>query len=100
MNSLLISGARILDPASGFDGPGFLGLRDGRIDYFSGDAPAGKYDDQFNGEGLWLTPGLIDLCARLRSASTRLWQRQGSGWVVPGTSSLTLWLRLLSRWLR
>ena len=66
MNSLLISGARILDPASGFDGPGFLGLRDGRIDYFSGDAPAGKYDDKLNGEGLWLTPGLIDLCARLR----------------------------------
>ena len=71
MNSLLISGARILDPASGFDGPGHLGLRDGRIDYFSGDAPGAKYEAQLDASGLWLTPGLIDLSARLREPGQR-----------------------------
>jgi len=64
--SLLIQGARILDPASGFDGEGFLGIRDGRIAYLGKDAPAGEYAETLDARGLWLMPGILDLAARLR----------------------------------
>ncbi|HEX4895229.1 MAG TPA: dihydroorotase [Solimonas sp.] len=64
--SLLISGARILDPCSGFDGTGHLGIRGGRIVALSKARPKESYDAQVDGKGLWLLPGLVDLCARFR----------------------------------
>lgn len=64
--SLLIRGARVLDPASGFDGIAVVGLRDGRIDYRGSRAPRAAYDDTLDAHGLWLVPGIVDLCARLR----------------------------------
>jgi dihydroorotase len=64
--SLLISGARLLDPASGFDGAGHLGVRDGRITWLGKTAPKEKYDERLDAKDLWLMPGAVDLCARLR----------------------------------
>lgn len=64
--SVLIKGARLLDPASGFDGTATLGIRDGRIDYRGVRAPRQAYDDTIDARGLWLMPGIVDLCARLR----------------------------------
>lgn len=66
MNSLLISGARILDPASGFDGEGWLGIRDGRVIHLGTTAPMEAYAETLDARGLWLIPGLLDLAARLR----------------------------------
>lgn len=66
MNSLLISDARILDPASGFDGSGYLGIRDGKIDYLGKTKPKKKYAETLNAKGKWLMPGIVDLAARLR----------------------------------
>jgi len=64
--SVLIKNARILDPASNFDGTGFLAIRDGRIAHVGAKAPAGRFDDTLDAKGQWLMPGIVDLCARLR----------------------------------
>lgn len=64
--SLLIANARVLDPASGFDGPGFVGIRDGRISGLHKSAPKEKFSQTLDAKGLWLIPGIVDLAARFR----------------------------------
>lgn len=64
--SLLIRNARVLDPASGFDGIAHLGIRDGRIAELSQAEPRGEYEQTLDARDLWLLPGLVDLAARLR----------------------------------
>lgn len=64
--SLLISNARVLDPASDFDAPGFVAVRDGRIESVGAQRPAGHFDEILDATGLWLMPGLVDLAARFR----------------------------------
>lgn len=66
MSSLLIAGARILDPASGFDAEGFLGIRDGRIIHIGKTKPKFKYEETLNARGQWLMPGIVDLAVRFR----------------------------------
>jgi dihydroorotase len=66
MSSTLIRNARILDPAGDEDAVGCIGLRDGLIDYRGARPPKAKYDETVEAEGLWLMPGVIDLCARMR----------------------------------
>lgn len=63
---LLIANARILDPASGFDGKGYLALRDGRIAALGKTRPQGSFDQTLDAKGLWLIPGIVDLAVRLR----------------------------------
>ena len=65
-SSLLIANARVLDPASGFDGPGFVGIRDGKIASLSKTAPKEKFTKTLDAKGLWLMPGIVDLAARFR----------------------------------
>lgn len=64
--SLLIEGARILDPGSGFDGIGFLAARDGVIEQLGAARPEGCFDETIDARGLWLMPGIVDLAARFR----------------------------------
>ncbi|HZR34583.1 MAG TPA: dihydroorotase [Nevskia sp.] len=64
--SVLIKNARLLDPAAGVDSVGCLGFRDGRIDYRGVRMPKGQYQETIEARGLWLMPGVIDLCARMR----------------------------------
>lgn len=66
MNRTLIRGVRLLDPASGNDHVGHLGIDGPRIDHVGADLPAAHYDEVIDAEGCWLTPGAIDLCARFR----------------------------------
>ena len=66
MNSLLIANARLLDAASGLDGTGFLGIRDGRISHAGKTRPREKYARTLDAKGLWLIPGIVDLAARFR----------------------------------
>ena len=66
MTSVLIKNARLLDPSAGTDSIGCLGLRDGLIDFLGRRAPKADYEETIDGKGLWLMPGVIDLCARLR----------------------------------
>ena len=64
--SVLIKNARILDPVANTDAVGCLGFRDGRIDYRGLRAPKAAYDEVIEAKGLWLMPGIVDLCARMR----------------------------------
>ncbi|HEU4645315.1 MAG TPA: dihydroorotase [Burkholderiales bacterium] len=59
---LLVKGARVVDPASGRDGPGDVAVVDGRIVA----SMPGKPDRVLDAKGLVVAPGLIDLAARLR----------------------------------
>ena len=68
MSDLLVTGGRILDPASGTDTTADLLVRDGRIaavgDAAARDAAVGA--DVLDAEACWVTPGLIDLHTHLR----------------------------------
>ena len=66
MSSLLIANARVLDPASGFDGIGFVGIRDGLITGISTRSPKEKFSKTLDAKNLWLMPGIVDLAARFR----------------------------------
>jgi len=60
-----IRGGRVLDPASGWDGPADVVLEDGRIAAVApGLAPEGA--EVFDASGCWVAPGLVDLHAHLR----------------------------------
>ncbi len=62
MSALTISNARIVDPASGFDGIGTLRVEGGRIAAVTpGGAPAGAGSEVIDARGLVLAPGLIDM---------------------------------------
>lgn len=64
--SLLIANARVLDPASEFDAPGFIAVRDGHFESVGTQRPSGNFDETLDAKGLWLMPGLVDLAARFR----------------------------------
>lgn len=59
----VITGARIIDPATGRDGPGALLIADGKIVGLSNGAPQGVPDgaEVIDAKGLVLAPGLIDM---------------------------------------
>ena len=60
---LLITNARLLDPASGLDAPGALLIENGRIASLTG-APADGAA-QFDAQGACLCPGLVDMRASI-----------------------------------
>ena len=63
---LLISNARLVDPATGRDERGTLALADGRIVAAGPKAPADFTPERtLDAAGAVVAPGLIDLCARL-----------------------------------
>lgn len=64
MNTLIRNG-RIFDPASGVDRVADLALAAGRIVHI-GPIPDGfSADAEYDAQGCWILPGLVDLCARL-----------------------------------
>jgi dihydroorotase len=65
-DSLLISNVRLLDPVADFDSVGHLGIRGDRIVYRDSKPPAEGFAQTIDAKGLWLIPGIVDLCVRLR----------------------------------
>jgi dihydroorotase len=65
MNRKRITGARVLDPASGRDEILDIDIEDGRI-VALGAALDGVPEEIIDATGLWLAPGLVDLHAHLR----------------------------------
>mgnify|MGYP003632523851 FL=1 len=65
-SSLLIEGARILEPETGFDEVGFVAIRDGLITSVGATRPDGEFDQVLPAQGQWLMPGIVDLAARFR----------------------------------
>ncbi|MDD3764776.1 MAG: dihydroorotase [Nevskiales bacterium] len=65
-SSILIRNAHIIDPASGLDGPGDILIDQSGI-VAVGRVPArSKAGQVIDADGLWLIPGIVDLCARFR----------------------------------
>ncbi|HEB98408.1 MAG TPA: dihydroorotase [Thiotrichales bacterium] len=63
---ILIHGGRVLDPASGVDGPAEVAIAEGRI-LAVGERPDGFAPDlEIDATGQLVCPGLVDLAARLR----------------------------------
>jgi dihydroorotase len=65
MTDLLITGARLLDPASGLDAPGALLVRQGRIAALGPDVDGPEGIPRLDAGGACLAPGLVDLRAAL-----------------------------------
>lgn len=65
MRDLLITNARLLDPASGLDGPGALLVRDGVIADLGPGLTAPEGAEMLDAAGCCLAPGLVDLRANL-----------------------------------
>src|SRR5258705_8156022 len=68
MNSLLLVGGRVIDPANGFDGAADILVVDGKIAALGPDAATGTRADieRMDVSGLVVCPGLIDLHVHLR----------------------------------
>jgi dihydroorotase len=64
MTLLAFTGARIVDPASGHDGPGVLVVREGLIEGIAEAVPAGA--EVIDCAGAVLAPGLVDMRVGLR----------------------------------
>lgn len=65
MSRLAIINARLLDPASDYDGPGSVLIEDGRIvDVARGSGAAPSGVETLDADGLCLSPGLIDIRVR------------------------------------
>lgn len=60
MASLLLTNARLIDPASGLDETGIVFIKDGVIEAIGNDA-SGNADETFDCGGHVLAPGLIDM---------------------------------------
>ena len=63
MSRLRIRGARVLDPASGLDDQVDIDVEEGRVAAVGG---GGRVDEVIEADGLWLTPGFVDIHTHLR----------------------------------
>jgi dihydroorotase len=68
MNSMLLRGGRVIDPASAADGAYDLLVRDGEIEAVepAGSLKAGEGVSTVDARGFWVVPGLIDPHVHLR----------------------------------
>ena len=67
MSSILLAGARVIDPATGFDAAADVVLRDGRVAEIAGAGKArSAADETLKVKGLIVAPGFIDLHVHLR----------------------------------
>jgi dihydroorotase len=63
---LLITGARVIDPATNRDAPGSIYIADGRIASLDRAPDGFRADETIDAKGLTACPGLVDISARLR----------------------------------
>jgi len=67
---IVITGGRVVDPASGLDRVGDVCITDNRVTAV-GERPAGfEAERTIDAQGLVVAPGLVDLCARLMEPGT------------------------------
>jgi dihydroorotase len=61
MYDLIVSNARLIDPARSVDGPFDVGFRAGRVAAVAGSLAAAKAAERIDAAGMILAPGMIDL---------------------------------------
>ncbi|MGD8498054.1 MAG: dihydroorotase [Chromatiales bacterium] len=66
MSTLVIKGARVIDPANAVDRIEDLHIVDGRIAALGAPPPGREPDRVVEATGRWIVPGVVDLAARLR----------------------------------
>jgi dihydroorotase len=66
LSRLLVSGGHLLDPATGLNRKGDVYIADGHIVSVDKSPDGFKADQTIDARGLAVSPGLVDLCARLR----------------------------------
>src|ERR1039458_4258417 len=66
MNSLLLTGGRVVDPANHFDSPADVLVMDGKISAVGKNLSSPKGIEEFDAKGKIVCPGLIDLHVHLR----------------------------------
>lgn len=64
--TVLIRGARVLDPASGLDATTPVLLQNGIVTAIGATAARAQAECSIDADGCWLMPGIVDLCARFR----------------------------------
>jgi dihydroorotase len=64
--TLFIEGGRVIDPASGTDGPRTVVVRDGRVAEISERVERPRDARVLDARGKWVTPGFVDLHVHLR----------------------------------
>src|SRR6266481_9782518 len=88
--SLLIKGGHVIDPANKIDGPMDVLLRDGQIAEL---APPNKIrggaDEKFDGRGLIVAPGFIDLHVHLREPGQNYKETIASGTAAAAAGGFT-----------
>ncbi|MBQ2083187.1 MAG: dihydroorotase, partial [Lachnospiraceae bacterium] len=66
MKNLLIKNAKLLDPVTGNDRPGCIGIKNGRIAEIKDDMSSEGYDETVDAKGLVCTPALCDVHVHFR----------------------------------
>ncbi len=92
MSRVLITGGRVIDPASGFDGAAVVAIADGRILSLGAAVPAGFVPERtIDASGCLVIPGLVDLNARLGEPGhehERMLETEMAAAVAGGVTSL------------
>ncbi len=79
MGSLLIANGRVIDPASGFEGPADVAVLDGVVAAIGPSLARGPAERVIDVEGCLVTPGLIDPHVHLREPGQELKETVGTG---------------------
>jgi dihydroorotase len=90
MKPILIRGGRVIDPASGFDAPRDVLLRDGKIaDLAAPGAIKAPNAEVFDAQGLVVAPGLIDIHVHLREPGQAYKETIASGTAAAAAGGFT-----------
>ncbi|MBC7833706.1 MAG: dihydroorotase [Phycisphaerales bacterium] len=85
MPSLLITGGRVIDPASGLDKPADIAIADGIVVAIGPNLDRGHADRVIDAEGCIVTPGLIDPHVHLREPG-----REEAETIATGTAAAVM----------
>jgi dihydroorotase len=90
MSTMLLQGGHLVDPASGFDGPADVVLRDGLVEEIAGPGQAKSVaDETLNVKGLIVAPGFIDLHVHLREPGQTHKENIASGTAAAAAGGFT-----------
>ncbi len=79
MSSLLITGGRVIDPASGFDGAADVAISDGRVSAIGPGLDRSPADRVIEAEGCIVAPGLVDPHVHFREPGQELKETVATG---------------------
>ncbi|MGH8022329.1 MAG: amidohydrolase family protein, partial [Limisphaerales bacterium] len=89
MNSLLVTGGRVIDPANGFDGPADVLIVDGKISAVAKNVAAPEGIQGVDARGKIVCPGLIDLHTHLREPGQTAKENLASGTAAAARGGFT-----------